>query len=82
MIKSWRFKKDKHQQKNLDRASMHLPLAKYPPKAVWADEDHQATDALDWDQPLFHHLQESPFVVVPQAVVQRLEHVVTYLPIN
>ena len=61
---------------------MHIPLAKYPPKSGWGDEDHQATDALNWNQPLFHRLQESPFVVVTQAVVQRLEHVVTYLPIH
>ena len=60
---------------------MHIPLVKYP-KAAWGDEDHQATDALNWNQPLLHCLQESQFVVVPQAVVKQLKHVVTYLPIH
>ena len=61
---------------------MHLPLGKYPPMAVWVDEDRQATGALDWYQLLYHRPQESPFVVVPLAVAQRLEHVVTCLAIH
>ena len=63
---------------------MDLRLAKYPPKAVWVDEDHQATDASDPDQLLLHHLESkpSPFAVVPRVVVQRLEHVVTCLLIH
>lgn len=61
---------------------MELRLAKHLPKAVWVDEDHQATDALNPDQLLFHRLEPSPFVAVPRVVVQRLEHVVTCLLIH
>ena len=48
---------DKHQQKNLDRAQRHLPLGKYPPKAVLEDEDHQAIGALGPDPVSFPRLQ-------------------------